>query len=509
MGAGKSTVGAQLAAELGLPFVDTDQLLTERHGPISEQIASAGEQGFRAREAAVIKELADGIPRVIATGGGVFADDRHRQLLRRSYYLVSLHAPLATLRERVGSGPERPLWNEQVEALYQLRSSAYADVDRVVDASRPVGEIVAELQRFHRAAADVTVAIPLHRYPVCVRADLRGLGAAVRRATRADRAVVVTDEHVGPRWGAETLQELRGAGLQVGEPIVLPAGEHHKNLATWSSCVDALIERKVTRDVPVVALGGGVLGDIAGFAAASTLRGLPFVQVPTTLLAMVDSAVGGKVGVDHPSGKNLIGAFHQPALVWAALSTLQTLPERERRAGLAEVVKAAIIGDSDLFASLEQGAANRALEPGELSELVHRAVAIKAEIVAQDEREGGIRAVLNLGHTVAHGLERAAAYTDLRHGEAVAIGLVVEARCAERLGYSPPGLADRIAAVLKALGLPTTWPDVELRHVVEALSLDKKRDGAMLVWPVAFDVSDCRLVRLSLSELTGLLQEVV
>lgn len=509
MGAGKSTIGALLAERIGLPFVDTDAVLTERFGPIADQVRSAGEAALRARELALLKELDDGEPRVLATGGGVFADPGHRRMLRRHHVLVSLQAPLDLLRQRVGQGVGRPLWGDDVHALFEARKGAYLDVDRVVDAAAPPREVVDEIAHYLRVSGEVHVAVPLHRYPVAVRPDLRGFGAAVKRTTRARRAVVVTDDQVGPRWGDEVVHELVEAQIEVDEPVVLPSGEEHKDLSTWSRCVEELLARRVTRDVPVIALGGGVLGDIAGFAAATTLRGLSFVQVPTTLLAMVDSAVGGKVGVDHGLGKNLIGAFHQPALVWAALSTLSTLPDRERRAGLAEVVKAAIIADAELFATLEGSGASVVMRPEPLSDLILRAVAIKAEIVAQDEREGGIRAVLNLGHTVAHGLERATSYRAFRHGEAVAIGLVTEARCSELKGLTTLGTADRIARVLGALGLPVAWPDVQIHDVIEALSLDKKRDGDMLVWPVVGDVADCRLVRLSLPEFSELLLEVV
>jgi shikimate kinase / 3-dehydroquinate synthase len=488
MGVGKSTVGRRLASVLGLPFIDADLQLAARHGPIADQIAGVGERTFRAREAALLLGLCDGVPRVIATGGGAFAQPHLREALRAAGFLVTLSAPLPVLRRRVGDGVGRPLWDVGVAALLARRRPHYADVDLVVDADRPEPAVVDDITRWLTAARDVPVPASSGAYTVAIRSDLRGLGAAVRRATGASAVAVVTESRVAPLWLEPARRALAADGVAAPAPIVLPAGEEHKTVEVWRACLDALIARGVSRDVPVVALGGGVLGDVAGFAAATALRGLPLVQVPTTLLAMVDSSVGGKVAVDHPSGKNLIGAFHQPALVWAPLSTLDTLPAREVRAGLAEVVKVALLFDADLYEALERLPADRLPAAGALADLIARAVALKAAVVSDDEREAGPRALLNLGHTVGHAVEAAAGFGQVLHGEAVAIGLVAEARVAAELGFGPADLPARVEALLRRLGLPTRSPLLASDAAARAVSLDKKRRGAMLTWPVALAV---------------------
>jgi 3-dehydroquinate synthase len=307
-------------------------------------------------------------------------------------------------------------------------------------------------------------------YDVVVEPTLAGLRGAV---PRLDEAVLVSDTTVGPLW-SERLQQGVGAALR---ELRIPAGPEHKTLASWERVVDGLLRAGVDRGTPVIAFGGGGVGDIAGFAAATTLRGLPLVQVPTTLLAMVDASVGGKTAVDHPLGRNLIGAFHQPVHVHAALETLSTLPARELRSGLAEVVKTGLVGAPELLDDLER-------DPAPSLALVARCVAVKAAIVAADEHDRGARAVLNAGHTVGHALE-AAAGPDLLHGEAVAIGLVAEARWAVAEGVCEDvDLPDRVAALLRASGLPTEVGDVDEERVLAAMGVDKKGRGDMLSIPL-------------------------
>jgi shikimate kinase / 3-dehydroquinate synthase len=508
MGAGKTTVGRALAERLGLPFVDTDAVVAARHGPIPDQIARDGEAAFRAREAAVVRELAAGPPRVVALGGGILADPDLAAQLSEGFLRVLLDVPLAVARDRVGRAADRPLWDGAVAERFAGREPHYrAHADGIVPADGPVEAVVERVAAWWRRSARVRVALGPRSYPVEIRPDLTGLGAAVRRTTGAARAVLVTEERVSPHWAAACIDALAPA-VAVGEPVVLPAGEAHKSLETWSRCVDALLRRGVDRRTPVVALGGGVLGDVAGFAAATTLRGLPLVQVPTTLLAMVDSSVGGKTAVDHPLGKNLVGAFHQPALVWAALETLSTLPDRDRRAGLGEVVKTALLGDAALFAHLEAhaGPVGRG-EPEALAPVLARCAALKAEVVARDEREAGWRAILNLGHTLGHALEAALGFGALHHGEAVGIGLVAEARFGVARGWTAPGVPDRVAALLEALGLPTRWPAVDGGDVARAIGVDKKRDGAMLRLPLPADVGRVKLRSVPIVDLLNALPE--
>ena len=318
------------------------------------------------------------------------------------------------------------------------------------------------------------------------------------------RCVLVTNPVVGALYAETCRAALEAAGWEV-IGLEVPDGEAHKTLETWEDLVQALLG-VVDRNTPVLALGGGVTGDLVGFAAASTLRGLPLVQIPTTLLAMVDSSVGGKTGVNTGRGKNLVGAFYQPALVHVDVRVLETLSPEEFRCGLGEVVKHALLADADFFSFLEESAsAILARDEAVLAEVVQRCCAIKAEVVRQDERESGYRAVLNLGHTVAHALENALGYGRLRHGEAVAIGLVAEARLAVDKGWSPPELPGRISALNSALGLPNRAPPVPREDCMRAVNVDKKMSRGKLRLPISMDIGRVRLLEVNPMDLAGAL----
>jgi 3-dehydroquinate synthase len=307
------------------------------------------------------------------------------------------------------------------------------------------------------------------------------------------RVAVIADSNVATLYRGFTDGTMAAWGTPAEAPadwdiLEFPAGEASKTRETWSVLTDALLDRGYGRDSAVVALGGGVTGDLAGFVAATYARGIPLIHAPTTLLAMVDASVGGKVGVDTPHGKNLIGAFYAPLLVAADPRTLATLPDRELRAGLAEAVKHALVANAAHLDWIQSHASEILQRNAEaLTELIRTSVAIKARIVAEDERDDGRRAVLNAGHTVGHALEQASGYA-IPHGEAVAIGLVAEARLGEELGITVKGTADRVAGVFRALGLPTQVPPLEGEAVIAAMGHDKKsREGrpafALLVEP--------------------------
>lgn len=318
-------------------------------------------------------------------------------------------------------------------------------------------------------------------------------------ALRARKLVLITDDTVSryyDEWTRAT-DEARALGsrpsdagirLRCAARLTFSAGEASKTRETWQRLSDEMLMTGLDRQTAVVALGGGVVGDLAGFVAATFLRGVPFAQVPTTLLAMLDASVGGKVGVDTPLGKNLIGAFHPPAIVAADPLTLLSLPDRVYRAGLAEAIKHGLIADPDYFTWIEANARRiltRDLQV--LTHLVHRSVQIKATVVSEDEREGGKRAILNAGHTVGHGLEHQSEYR-LPHGEAVALGLIAECRIAARMGLAPTGLAERVTALVRVLGLPTrSGPDIHIARALEGMLHDKKnRDGEVrLALPTA------------------------
>ena len=328
------------------------------------------------------------------------------------------------------------------------------------------------------AAGPVRVTHALGGYPVYVETGaLARLGALAAEHLDDRRIAMIADAAVHRLYREGRL----GAAGWDGETITFPPGEPSKTREEWSRLTDELLRRGFGRDSGIIALGGGVAGDLAGFVAATYMRGVPYLQTPTTLLAMLDASVGGKTGVDTPEGKNLIGAFHPPAAVIADPSTLATLPEREFRGGLAEAVKHGLIADADYFGWIERES-ERLLrrEPAALERLVRRSVEIKAEVVSADEREGGRRAILNAGHTVAHAVERASSYR-VPHGEAVALGLLAESALAADLGLAPAGVGARVSAVLSRLGLPVRLvPPLAADALLPAMASDKKNRAQII-----------------------------
>ncbi len=344
---------------------------------------------------------------------------------------------------------------------------------------------------FEPEPASIEVAAPGGPYTIALGPGQLGrLGVWLERwGLTPGPAAVVAEPKLQVLYGKQVVEALREAGY---EPYLceVPGGEAHKTLATVASLYERFAGLGLDRRAPVVALGGGVTGDLAGFAAASWLRGVPFVQIPTSLLAMVDSSVGGKTGVDLPAGKNLVGAFKQPAGVLIDPRVLQTLPDAEVRAGLAEVLKHGLIGDGALFARLEQGV--EGLDDVGWAELVHDAVLVKVEVVAEDPFEQGRRAVLNLGHTFGHAFELLSGFA-LRHGEAVGVGLIAAADLAERLGRAEAGLSARVEAALEALGLPTRL-SFEVAAARRAMASDKKKRGKTLRFVIPTAVGAVELI---------------
>ena len=336
---------------------------------------------------------------------------------------------------------------------------------------------------------DVQVNLGDRSYPILIGTGiLDSLEESCLAAGLTGRCLVVTDENVAPLYARRVMESLEKAGCKPALEV-LPAGEATKSQPELARLYSRSAAHGLDRTCFMVALGGGVIGDLTGFAAASWLRGIRFVQVPTTLLAMVDSSVGGKTGINIPEGKNLVGAFHQPELVLADLDTLRTLPSREFSAGMAEVVKTAVIQDTELFRTLEkqsggglpadgQGADVSTAFP-DLGGIIARCCEIKAEVVRQDEHEGGLRAILNFGHTLAHAIEKAAGYGEYLHGEAVAIGMIYAAQVSVALKGLPPADAARIQALLASLKLPTAAPGLDWKNLRAAMAVDKKTVGGL------------------------------
>lgn len=348
----------------------------------------------------------------------------------------------------------------------------------------------------------VSVMLGDRSYPILIRwGSLPELGGTLVRESGFQRAVLITTPNVGRRYAAPVQVGMEDAGLRVAR-IEVPDGEAAKTLATAARVYDELIELEADRQTGLVSLGGGAACDLVGFVASTYLRGVPLVQVPTTLLAQVDASVGGKTAVNHERGKNLIGSFYQPRLVWIDPEVLSTLDARERRAGMAEIVKVAAIWDAAFFEWLEEQAdALLALSPDPLCEAIARACAIKAEVVGLDEREAGLRALLNFGHTLGHAIENVCGYAQVSHGEAVAIGMVFAAELSEARELCPPGSSKRLREILERIGLPTELPRRDRSAYLRAIAVDKKTRGERIGYVALRELGRAEVVQLTPEEI--------
>ena len=503
MGTGKSAVGQEVARRLNRPFFDMDAEIEQRTGKsIPEIFAEDGEGAFREIERAVCEELARRERLVIATGGGALVDPENRERMMEHDTVICLNAAPDAILERVGDGEERPLLDvpdprAEVERLLDARASAYAAIPWQVDTTDRTVEAIAEEVVSIASFITTPVQYPGDSYDIHIgNGALDYLGGAVRAAgiPEGARVAVVSNPVVRPLYGDRVERSLRQAGFSPF-PVSMPDGEQHKHLDTVASLYDQFLSDGLDRTGAVLALGGGVTGDTAGFAASSFMRGVPFVQVPTTLLAMVDASVGGKTGVDLPQGKNLVGAFKQPALVLIDPTVLETLALEELRSGLAEVIKHGVIAAPDLFSDLASGAHDFSAWWGERAPLwISRALKVKIDVVQEDPYEGGWRAVLNLGHTVGHAVERLSDF-DLRHGEAVSIGLVAAARIAAALNRAEPTVAEQIETALVAWELPVRCPPYTIDAIWGVMEHDKKKRGKRLQWVLPLSIGRVELTQ--------------
>ncbi|HRK79420.1 MAG TPA: 3-dehydroquinate synthase [Thiobacillus sp.] len=323
----------------------------------------------------------------------------------------------------------------------------------------------------------LTVDLGDRSYPIHIGDGLVSRPELILPHLAQKRVMVVSNTTVAPLYLAPLKAMLEAAGVTVAQ-VILPDGEVYKNWETLNLVFDALLSQRAERKTTLIALGGGVIGDMTGFAAASYQRGVPFIQIPTTLLSQVDSSVGGKTGINHPLGKNMIGAFYQPKVVLADTATLKTLPPRELSAGLAEVIKYGLIRDAEFLAWLETNMSKlHALDPAAIAYAIYRSCEIKAQVVGQDEREGGIRAILNLGHTFGHAIETGMGYGNWLHGEAVAAGMVMAAQTSQHMGWIAEADVERIRALIRAAGLPDLAPDLGVDTWLEYMGHDKKVEG--------------------------------
>jgi 3-dehydroquinate synthase len=517
-GSGKSAVGRALAGRLGWQALDSDELIEVEQGRTVPAIFEQdGEDRFREIERTMTARLCAAERAVISTGGGAPLSLENRSRLWQDAFVVWLRARPETLLSRIvegdGSAASRPLLSgdplQRLRSLGAERGPVYelADWTIATDELTP-DEIAVELTeaagrygpRFlsrtdrmkpHQAQPSAprdlevaaTVRAPSGSYPIVVGwGMLAGLGARLRALGIAGRVRLVTDSNVARIHADAALASLSAADYDASL-VTIDAGEDHKTLAATEAVYDRLISERGERREAIVALGGGVVTDLAGFAAATFLRGVPLVHVPTSLLGAVDAAIGGKVAVDHRLGKNLIGAFYQPRLVLIDGELLQTLPERELTSGWAEVIKHGLIADPGLVEYMEAHVDGvRALDPAALLPVLRRSVEIKAAVVSADEREDGLRSTLNYGHTIGHALEAAMAYKGPLHGEAVAVGMAGAGEISRRVGLLSQADLDRQNRLIEAYGLPLEWPGADLPAVLSAMTLDKKTVGASIRW---------------------------
>lgn len=528
MAVGKTSVGRRAAELAGLSFVDLDDLITARAGcTIAEIFKGRGEAHFRALEAEALDAVIAGAPAIVATGGGAPCHGDNLERMRACGLVIALSAPIATLSERVAGTRTRPLFarpESEVRALYESRASMYrqaqacvltdgATVATTIDgAARQVLTIAERAWALPEALVSETslVALADCTYPIVVAPGALDLAGAIARQTLPDSCrtvALVSDDNVAPLYADRLADSLAEADFSVTRAVV-PAGERSKSFTHFSALCTQLAP-VLDRRSAIVALGGGVVGDLAGLVAATLFRGIACVQVPTTLLAMTDSAIGGKTGINLSHGKNLVGAFWQPRAVIADPQVLATLPGRELRAAFGELLKYGLLAGERSLTAMEYLAPHiadgtAAGDPVlvQLSATIARCAAYKGWVVTRDAREQtGERALLNLGHTVGHAIEAAGEYRALLHGEAVALGLIAACRISARLGLCDPALEGRVAAILARAGLGTDLAPWLQKDVLARIAADKKRAGRNINFIAVHAPGDCRIVSLEIEKI--------
>ena len=501
MGAGKTSVGQVIAQKLGREFVDMDVLIEKEEGmSIPKIFETRGEGYFRAREAEWCARLAAQNNLVVATGGGALVNPNNRAQFKDAF-TVCLDAGPEEIYNRLKEEHHRPLLatpnpQQRIVELMAARRDAYAQIEWHLDTTSKTIDQVAEEIFGLLVPRRISVTAPKSACPIFVGAGLLArVGQLINLTTDefSPRCAIITNSRVAQLHSAPVIESLRARNF---EPhiIEIPDSEQFKTLDTVRMIYDRLIDAQLDRKSIIFAMGGGVIGDLAGFVAATFLRGVAFVQMPTTLLAMVDASIGGKVAVDHPRGKNLIGAFKQPYAVITDTDALATLPEEELHSGMAEVVKHGIIGDVGLFEILERDPHSSPVPTEGRQSWITRAMQVKIDIVARDPLEQGERGKLNLGHTFGHAFELMSNYK-LQHGEAVSIGLVCAARLALRQNLCAPAVATRVENLLRAIDLPTRVPRaMSTDAILLAMATDKKRVGSRLRFVLPRAIGDVAIV---------------
>lgn len=512
MASGKSRIGALTAASLGWKFYDIDKLIEEKTGkPIHQIFAEQGEAAFRRMEVEALREISTQSPMVASLGGGILINPEAIGIIRKTGVLVGLYASPEVILERVNRKKDsRPLLANlddeakmaKIKQMLEERKPLYDLADFHFESGEKVPHHVLTRRIIHRLQVEelksLRVELGERSYPIFVQANLADhIDSIAAKTGCAPRFLIVTDQNL--RSGQKRMLEQLRSNLGDCRIFFFKSGEEEKSLKSLNKLLTFMLRYAYPRKSTLVAFGGGVVGDMVGFAAAIYLRGIDFIQVPTTLLSMVDSSVGGKTAVNHPLGKNLIGAFYQPKAVVISLEALTTLPKQEFLAGLAEVVKYGMIRDRTFFDFLSTNAEGiLAQNPTLLREVVLRSCAIKADVVGKDERETseGGRAILNYGHTFGHAFEVLGGYGAMPHGLAVALGMRVAVRLAVQIGMVNPSVETEQAALFDKLGLPKWFPKkLDENKVWDTMGLDKKVDDGARVYILPTRIGEVKPVR--------------
>lgn len=489
MGSGKTSVGKELSRRLRHEFIDTDTLIEQREGmPISMIFKEKGENYFRVVERAVVEEISQMTDVVIATGGGVIKSRENVENIRRRGIIIYLKTePEVILKRVMTEEGKRPLLNvdeplREINRLLKERVPLYMQADITIDTSFIApGETANKIiESLALDAEGITVELKERSYKIIIgRKLIQKLGLRLKEF-RPSNVAIVSNTTVFPLYKDDILKSIGEYDIEP-RVFLIPDGEKYKDFLWAFYLYGGLLRNRFDRDSLLIAFGGGVIGDITGFAASTYMRGIKYIQVPTTLLAQVDSSVGGKTAVNHPLGKNMLGTFYQPSLVLIDIDALKTLPKREFNAGTAEIIKYGVIADRCLFDLMEKEKSDIISLGDTLLSVIKRSCGIKADVVSKDEREAGLRAILNFGHTVGHALETVTGYTRFLHGEAIAIGMCTVAEIAVRMGIFPKEEAMRIKNLVEMYGLPNTVPkDINISELLDAMEIDKKAKAGKL-----------------------------
>ncbi len=534
-GSGKTTVGRMLARKMGRFFVDTDQMIEDKTSMTIAKIFEVyGEEGFRRIESDVIKSVSKLHDVVLAVGGGAVMKQENVELLKKNGLIIFLNVPVEVLLLRLGNDSSRPLLaakdlhgkRERVEKLHNERYAIYRQIaDIELDASESPCEVTQKIfERVNQFGLTeensdfVEEVVPIRteskKYHVKVGYGIVDRSLVEFLKTRLPAKIaLVTNVLLNQLAGKAIVEKLKSEGFDAGT-VLIEDSEARKSPETLFKIIDGFVNLNLDRDSVVVALGGGVIGDVTGFAASIYMRGVEWVYIPTTLLAQVDSSVGGKVAVNYGEKKNFLGVFHQPSLVVTDIGFLKVLPDEIFTEGLAEVVKSAVIEKAGLFDFLEKNI-SKVIErdASTLLKIVTSCVRLKGHIVEQDERDQGLRMLLNLGHTFGHAIEASLKY-QISHAKAVSVGLALEVDLANKAGYTGVRTKDRVTNMLRVLGLPTDLREVGLNHpadLLEYLKFDKKAVHGKIRFALPFGIGDVRIVEYNPNEvrnLVGLMKEV-